>query len=420
MKRIEQKIETHVFPNGLTLIVEPMDDVQSAAFSMLVPSGSVFDPPGQNGSASVLSDLITRGAGPRDSKALSAALDNLGVQHDESVGSVHLGFTGASLAENLAPALKIYGDVVLRPHLPADQFEAAREGVAQALTALEDEPRQKIMIELRRRCYSAPWGLPTEGDLSDLPALTADSVRAHYERCFRPNDAILVAGKVDFQEVRDLTKEVFGGWRSKPAPGFNAGPRGPARDHIEHESTQTHIGIAYDAVPYRDPDYYAAWAAVSVLSGGMSARLFTEVREKRGLCYSVQASLNSLKDDARVLCYAGTTSERAQKTLDVTVHELKRLGEGIEEEELARCKARAKTSLIMQQESSIARSSSIARDWYHLGRVTTLDEVRSKIDALTVASVLDYVHRHPAGNFTMLTIGPQPLEEPSAFLSSDP
>ena len=94
------------------------------------------------------------------------------------------------------------------------------------------------------------------------------------------------------------------------------------------------------------------------------------------------------------------------------MRELKKLGQGIGEDELSRCKARAKSSLIMQQESTIARSSSIARDWYHLNRVTTLAEVRDKIDALSVKDVLDYVEAHPAENFTILTIGPQPLEDP--------
>ena len=165
-------------------------------------------------------------------------------------------------------------------------------------------------------------------------------------------------------------------------------------------------------MPYRDPNYYASWAAVGVLSGGMSSRLFTEVRERRGLCYSVYATLSSLRDEARVLCYAGTTAERAQETLDVTLRELVRLEEGIETEELDRCKARAKSSLIMQQESTSSRSSSVARDWYHLGRVMTLDEIRSKIDALSVETVLRYVREHPARDVTVLTIGPQALEVP--------
>ncbi len=151
---------------------------------------------------------------------------------------------------------------------------------------------------------------------------------------------------------------------------------------------------------------------MSVLSGGMSSRLFTEVREKRGLCYSVSASLHNLKDHARVLCYAGSKTERAQETLDVMVAELKRLADGIGEDELERCRARAKSSLIMQQESSGARASSMARDWYHLGRVTTLEEVRRKIDELTVPAILEHLSRFPAKDFTFLTLGPTELALP--------
>jgi len=408
-----QKIESHTFDNGLTLVVEPMSDVQSAAFSLIVPSGSIYDPPGQNSSAAVLCDLMTRGAGEFDTKQLSRALDNLGLQRHEGVSSAHVTFSGATLAENLTKTLQIYGDIVLRPRLPADQFEPTRAGVAQMLTAMEDEPRQKVMVELRRRCYDAPWGLPSDGDLEELPSLTSDSVRAHYERCFRPNGAILgVAGNVDTEQIKDVVGQVFGEWAKKPDPTYETKPRAPSPDHILHESTQTHIGIAYDGVPYRDPQYFAAWAAVSVLSGGMSSRLFTEVREKRGLCYSVQASLTSLRDEARVLCYAGTTTERAQETLDVTLQELQKLGDGIEENELSRCQARAKSSLIMQQESTLARASSVARDWYHLGRVMTLAEVREKIDGLTIDTVLEYVAAKPAQDFVILTIGPEPLEAP--------
>ena len=407
----DQNIRTHQFDNGLTLVVESMDHMQSAAFSLLVPAGSIYDPAGQNGTASVLSGLITRGAGERDTKQLSAALDNLGVQHQESPGLTHMSFAGATLASNLPAALRIYGDVVLRPHLPADQFEATRAGIAQSLRALEDEPRQKIFSELRRRCYDAPWGLPTEGTLEELETMTAESINAHYDRCFRPNNAILgVAGRVDFDDVRDVVAEVFGNWQQKPEPDYETAPHGPKHDHIHHDSTQTHIGIAYEAVPYKSTEYYAGWAAVSVLSGGMSSRLFTEVREKQGLCYAIGASLSSLPDEARVVCYAGTTTERAQETLDRTLKELTRLGDGIEGEELERCKARSKSALVMQQESTIARSGSVARDWFHLGRVRTLNEVRDSIDALTVDTVLDYVHKHPARDFTILTVGPQPLE----------
>ncbi len=407
----EQIIHTHALPNGLTVVIEPMSDVQSAAYALLVPGGSGFDPVGQNGTAAVLTDWITRGAGDLDSRELSNAFDNLGIQHSEATGINHQSVTAALLADNLPAALSLLANVVRRPQLPDDEFEGAISGIEQSLRAAEDEPQRKLMVELRRRCYDAPWGLPTDGNLADLERITPQSVREHYEKCLRPNGAILgIAGRVDIAHMIDVVTELFGDWKPKPEVPLVTGPRGEKLGHIPHESTQTHIGIAYDGIEYAHPDYYKAWAAVGVLSGGMSSRLFTEVRERRGLCYSVSASLNSLLTEGRVLCYAGTTNERAQETLDVTLHELQRLGDGIEEHELERCKARAKSSLIMQQESTTSRATSIARDWHFLKRIQTLDDIRREIDELTVAGVLEYVHQHPARDFTILTIGPQPLK----------
>ena len=410
-----QQVQTFQLPNGLTLLVEPMADVQSAAFSLLVPAGSIYDPPDQAGCASVLVELLLRGAGDLDSQELTNALDNLGLQRSESAERRFVSFGGATLAENLPAALKLYADVVRRPHLPEDEFEAAVAGSEQTLMAIEDEPRQKIMLELRRMCYPAPWGKPSEGSLAGLSGLSMNSVRQHFQRCFRPNEAILgIAGNVNVAEIRALIEDAFGDWSALPEPAFETGARGPYRDHIEHESAQTQIGIAYDSVPYRDSEYYAAWAAVGVLSGGSSSRLFTEVRERRGLCYAVHAGLTSSKDDGRVLCYAGTTAERAQETLDVTLQEVQRLRGSIQNDELDRCKARAKSSLIMAQESTSSRAASLANDWFHLGRVVSLEDIRGQIEGLTVARLHAHLEKYPPQNFTILTLGPQPLEVPIA------
>ena len=197
--------------------------------------------------------------------------------------------------------------------------------------AIEDEPRQKIMVELRRRCFDAPWGLPSEGSLRRSARLVAAIDLRALQAVLSPRRMRSSASPATSTSTKSprSSASLFGSW-ARQSRAANSRPPPAARRGITftHDSTQTHIGIAYDSVPYRDPDYYAAWAAVSVLSGGMSSRLFTEVRERRGLCYSVHASLSSLRDEARVFCYAGTTAERAQETLDVTVSELKRLGTG--------------------------------------------------------------------------------------------
>lgn len=394
----------------MTVIVETMPTVQSAAFCLLIPAGSAYDPIGQNGTANALADWITRGAGAMSSRELLSAFDHLGIQAHETSSLNHLVISGACLAENLPAAFRLYGEVVQRPHLSDDEFESVIAGVAQTLLGIEDDPRQKVMVELVRRCFPSPWGQSAEGRLEDLERITPDSVRAQFKKCVRPQGAILgIAGNVTLEELLPVLEKSFAGWTGKNEIILNTGNRGADRDHIAHESTQTHIGVAYPAVPYAADNYYQAWAAVNVLSGGSSSRLFTEVREKRALCYSVYASLNSIRDQGQVLCYAGTTVERAQQTLDVILQELKRIGDGIEEEELRRCKARAKSSLIMAQESTGGRAGSLARNWFYLNRIVTLEEVRAKIEALTTDSVLEYVKSHPAEHFTILTIGPQPL-----------
>jgi predicted Zn-dependent peptidase len=221
-----------------------------------------------------------------------------------------------------------------------------------------------------------------------------------------------VAGNFVWDDVRKQVEDLFGDWKSiavSAPPSVNG--RKPT-NYVPFESGQSHIGVAYSSIPYKHPDYFQAWAAVGVLSSGSSSRLFTEVREKRGLCYTVHASLHTQRDRASVLCYSGTTAERAQETLDVTIGELKRLANGIEQGELDRLKARIKSSLIMQQESTSARSSSIARDWYHLGRVRTLDEVGRMVDELSARSINNFLDKNPPRDLIVVTLGPEPLETP--------
>ena len=410
----EQSIHHFPFDNGLNLIVEQMTHVQSAAFTLMTPAGSVYEPKGENGTAAAALDLMTRGAGERNSREISTALDFLGVQGNDSVGWNFLSFSGATLAENVSDALPIYADIVQRPLLPEEQFPAVMNGAVQTLLSIEDEPQRKVFVELRKRCYDDPWGRSSDGSLDDLEKLSHESLSQFVKKNVRPNGALIgVAGNVDPEVIRDRVEECFGGWETQSGTAISPERASRGIHHIDHDSTQTHIGLAFDSVPYGSPDYLTAWAAVSILSGGSSSRLFTEVREKRGLCYSVYATLNSLLKEGRVFAYAGTTTERAQETLEVMLAEIHKLGEGIDDSELRRCKARAKSALIMQQESTSSRASSIARDWFHLERVKTLQEIHDEVDAISVDQIVAYLNQHPLENVTLLTIGAKPLEMPT-------
>jgi len=405
---------THLLTNGMVLVGEPTEAVQSAAFTLLVPSGYSTDPVDRLGLSSLLCDMVLRGAGPRDSRALVNDLEILGVERGESVGASQTSFSAATIATNLFEALGIYADIVRRPTLPPEQIDAGKMVCLQELRGAEDEPSQKLMIALRRRSYPAPWGRSSIGTETGIQDCSSKDILAHCTRGYRPNGAILgVAGSFEWQQLVDQVEVLFADWQSVEVSSFEQSPAENDVAHTQYDSNQCHVGIAFPSVPYRDPDYLRAWASVGVLSGGMSSRLFTEVREKRGLCYTVSASLQTQLERARVLCYAGTTAERAQETLDVTFAELVKLGEGVQAGELNRLKARIKSGLVMQQESTSARSGSIARDWYHLSRVRTLDEVGSLVDELTSEDINEFLRSHPPSDFTFATLGPSPLELPS-------
>jgi predicted Zn-dependent peptidase len=407
---VPQDVSQHTFPNGLTLLAERMEHVRSAALTFLVPGGCVYDPPEHLGLASVLSDLITRGAGDRDSRALTLALDNLGVDRGERANQFHVRFGAATLARNLPAALDVYADIVRRPHLPDEELDAVRELALQNLQGIEDEPQHKMFIELRRHHYPPPLGRDPSGTEEGVEGLAIEAVRGHYRRMFGPRGTILsVAGNVEWAPLRDQVGRLFGDWEGRPVPALKLGAPLEPTAHITKETAQTQIGVAYPSVPIGHPDYYAARGAVNVLSGGMSSRLFTEVREKRGLCYSVGATYQTFKDRASILCYAGTTNERAQETLDVLLAEQCRLGEGVEQEEVDRVRAGLKSALIMQEESTGSRAATLASDWYYLGRVRSFDEMQATIDALTPAAIVDYVRRFPPRDLTVVTLGPKPL-----------
>jgi len=405
---MEQRLDKYILPNGMVLLGEPMAGVESVAFDFMLPAGAAWMPPHCGGAANVISEWIFRGAGPLDSRKLGDAMDGLGLHRSTSIGSSHL-YIGAALeSSNLAQGLALYSDIILHPHLSDEQFEPARQLIIEEVRGLEDEPRQKVMVELRKRFYPEPLGRSTVGDLDDLQGLTAAKTRELAGSYFNVPQAIFsVAGKYDFDAVCRQLEEVFGPKRGEPPNPLVVGSRGPAYTHIPNEGAQVHIGLMTRTARFVDKEYYDARTAASVLSGGMSARLFTEVREKRGLCYAIGAKYHSLKEAAGISCYAGTAPEKAQETLDVVIGEFRRLSEGISEEELERAKVGLKSSLIMQSESSSSRSGSIGSDYYLLGRVRTLDEIKEKIEACTVDSVLGFLRANPFEEFTVVTIGPR-------------
>lgn len=410
---MQQQLKIEQFPNGFTLLGEPMPWLRSTAFSLLVGSGTAKEPASMLGLAGITLEMAQRGAGSRDSRAIVESLDYLGVDRSSSVSTFHSFFSAAMLSEALHPTLEIYADIVQRPHLPEEELDDSKQGALQELRALEDDPAHRCLTEIKKARFSEPYGRSAYGTQEGVHEIALEDVQKNIDSDYIPEGAILaVAGNFEWDALRREVEKLFGGWKGKSTLKLPELKIQTGTTHIQHDSSQTHIALAYRSMPYNHPDYYQARGLVGVLSDGMSSRLFSEVREKRGLVYTVSASSHSLAGRGSVLCYAGTTTERAQETLNVTIQTIQSLADGITDGELSRLKTRVRTSLIMEQESSMARSSQIASDWYLLGRVPERSEVSARIEALTCESLVEHYRKNPATEWTLVTLGNQALELP--------
>ncbi|MHC4154994.1 MAG: M16 family metallopeptidase [Planctomycetota bacterium] len=402
-----EKLDKHVLKNGMVLLGEPMEAVESAAFGFVLPAGVARLPDGCSGAGNVVLDWIFRGAGEKNSRQLGDALDGLGLHRASSVNSAHTMIGGTLEAGNLSEALKLYTDVITRPRLEQEQFEPARQLAIDGVLALDDDPRQKVTLILREKFYPAPLGRSPVGNVEDLKALTPETTRRIIQDGFNLSDTIFaVAGKYDFDSIVRQFEDSFERERQEPLAPVGSGSKGDRYTHVNNEGAQVHIGLMAETVRVTDNEYYNARVAVSVLSGGMSARLFTEVREKRGLCYAIGARYHTLKEAAGIICYAGTTPEKAQETLDVITAEFDRLAEGISDGEIQRAQVGLKSALILQSESSSSRAGGIASDYYLLGRVRSLEEIKDRIEQTSVDSVVGFLQKNRFKDFTVVTIGP--------------
>jgi predicted Zn-dependent peptidase len=405
------RIFQHTLSNHMTLLVEEMPWLSSASFTFLVPFGAATEPDGFEGSSAVLNDWMYRGAGNYTSQQLSEALDNLGLRRGGGTSKEYSSLSASLLASNINDALELYTDIIRRPHLSDAEFEPARSLAQQELASLGDNPTQQLFEILSNKYFLSSHGKSTYGTPEGLNNITPDSVRADFAKRVVPNGSILsVAGGVRFEDIRSQVEALFSDWCGTGVPLPEVAITKAHQEHITQDTSQVQIGVAYKAFAPSDPGWYENALAIGVLSGGMGARLFSEVREKRGLVYSVSAGSRSLKNFGYTLGYAGTTTERANETLRVFLHELRNISKGISQDELERSRTGLLSQLVMQGESSGARATAMARDVFLLGFPRPIDDVKHHLNTLSLGHVNDFLSSYQP-TFTILTLGSEPLSE---------
>ena len=408
---MKKSIHTHQLSCGAHLIVEQIDGVASCAMKWLVPAGSSCDPLESVGVSAMLEELLFRGAGDLDARSLSDAMDRCGLQRHTHVATHHLQLAGLCTADDLDRAIDLLVQIMLSPTLPEDSLEAVRSLCLQEIDALEDDPRTEVMLRLRQQHRSAPFNRSGYGERDALERIQLDAVRAAWRDSVVPAGSIIsIAGNVDADQLVDRFEGLLCDWSGDHVAPVVQAPAERGTSHITRESNQSHIAMAWDAPKASDEDMLLERVACRVLSGSSSGRLFTEVRQKRSLCYSVGASYRAGRDDGAISLYAGTTPDRAQETLDVCKAEFDRMRSGITAEELSRALLGLESEVVMGGESSSARASTLAVDWFALGRVRTLQEIITELRGVTLDEVNGHLAGRVHGESTLVTMGPEPLD----------
>ncbi len=402
---------------GAPVFFESISGVRSVGLTWLLPAGSATDPEHLEGISALWWELIQRGAGDRDSRQYADALDRIGVSRSVSAGTRYLRIQATMPGDRLADALPLLADMVLGPRMDADAIEPTRDLALQALESLRDDPQERAVLAARARHRPSPFNRSGLGTEKGLRAIDRDALVDGWRERARPIGSVIgLAGDLNAQPIRDRLDELLGRWSGRYDLPEVSGrpPRGYA--HETDDSNQVQIVVAQDGPEEDSDDAVLERVISSVLAGGMSGRLFTEVREKRGLCYAVHSSYYTDRDRGVVSSYVGTTPERAQESLDVLWSELGRVGQHngqVTPDEFDRAIVGMKSRLVFSGESTLARSAALTSDFVKLGRVRTLDDVTAEIDAVTLERVNEYAQRRKTGTPTIQTLGPDRLTPPA-------
>lgn len=409
-------ISQSTLSNGTPVVVESNPGVESAAMVWFVPAGVALDPSDRLGVSTLWAELVLRGAGQLDSRAQADAFDRLGTSRSARVSSRFLTIGATTLGAKLGESLHLIVDMVRRPRFDEASFAPSRELCLQAIEALKDDPAERAALGARARHLAPPFNRSTLGTVEGLNAITPAECRERWAGLAVPGGSIIaVAGHVDPAAVVERLEALLGDWTGdgvEPTPAAEP-PRG--YDHEVDQSNQVQIVLMHDAPAESSEHAMLERLAVGVLSGGMSSRLFTEVREKRALCYSVHARYSTDRDFGVVSADVGTQPERAQESLDVLVAEMQRLStpEGcVTPEEFARAVVGMKSGLVFSGESTGARASALATDMFRLGRPRSLQEIAAEVDAITLEQLNAYLATRTLGRVTIQTVGPEPLAPP--------
>jgi predicted Zn-dependent peptidase len=381
-------VEVTRLPSGLTIVTDSMPHLQTSTLGCWIGSGSRDEQPHEHGISHLLEHMAFKGTQRRTARQIAEEIEAVGGDINAATSVETTAYYARVLKDNVPLALDVISDILANPIFDPEELRREQNVIVQEIGATEDAPDDLVFDYLQTTAFpDQSVGRSILGTRDSVCSFRDQHLRGYLMRNYRAPDMVVVAtGAVQHAAVVAEVEHHFAKFDGPAAPvpqpaRFGGGAKLDARD-LE----QVHIALALEGLSQRHPDFYSLQIFASVLGGGMSSRLFQEVRETRGLCYAIQAFHAPYSDIGMFGIYAGTDADDVEELMRVVADETAAAAAGLNETEVNRAKAQMKTGLLMALESSGARAQQLANQMLTHGRPIPLAEIVGKIEAVTVES----------------------------------
>ncbi len=381
--------QTHTLANGFRIVTENMPGLASASIGIWVGAGARHERPEQNGIAHFLEHMAFKGTERRSALQIAEAIEDVGGYINAYTSREVTAYYARVLQDDVPLALDVLADILLNPVFDQNEIEIERGVILQEIGQALDTPDDVIFDWLQERAYpEQPLGRTILGPSERVSGFQREDLSGFIAQHYGPEQMILsAAGAVDHDKLVRMAEELFG-----HLPRLGLAQMDPGRFHggeVRQAKVleQAHFALAFESPGYQDDAIYVAQVYASLLGGGMSSRLFQEIRENRGLCYTIFAQAGAYMDTGMTTIYAGTSGDQLADLAHLTIDEMKRAAGDMSETEVTRARTQMKAGLLMGLESPSSRAERLARLLQIWGRVPTLDETVERIDAVEISAV---------------------------------
>ncbi|WP_353857530.1 pitrilysin family protein [Azospirillum formosense] len=401
-------IRVTTLPNGLRVATDTMPGVQSVSLGCWVGVGTRNESASVNGVAHLVEHMLFKGTERRSAFRISEEIENVGGQLNAYTTREQTAYYAKVLHEDTALALDLIADMLQNSVLDSEELVRERTVVLQEIGQSADTPDDIIFDHFQSTAYPGQaLGRPVLGSAEIVGALSrpalVDYIDGHYGA---PGIVLAAAGRLEHDRLVDMALSAFDGLSSRPAPESEDARYAGGDFREARDLEQMHLVLGFDGVGVHDPDYYAHSVMSTLLGGGMSSRLFQEVREKRGLVYSIYTFSGAYRDGGLFGVYAGTGEEEVAELVPVVCDELMRVTEDVTEEEVARAAAQLRAGTLMALESSMSRCEQLGQQLLVYGRPVPVEEIVEKIGAVDRESIVRVARRLRESRPTVAALGP--------------